>query len=197
MIKPVYEAAKELQLGITVYHDEAKELLAGNGIDSYIEADAKACDITIRQVNDLVRAIDFPVNKLLLSGAPDKMKEVEKTLKERFGDKLNVFRSDPFYVEILPKFVDKSVAVDKLMKFLEINREKVICVGDSFNDLPMLRYAGKGVAMGNAQKEVKETADYVTATNDEDGIVEIIEKFMTPRAENDDGDAGENPVDNL
>ena len=171
MIKPVYEAAKELKLGITVYHDEVKELLAGNGVDRYIE------------VNDLVRAIDFPVNKLLLSGEPDKMKEVEKTLKERFGDKLNVFRSDPFYVEILPKFVDKSVAVDKLMKFLEINREKVICVGDSFNDLPMLRYAGKGVAMGNAQKEVKETADYVTSSNDEDGIVEIIRKFMTPQAE--------------
>ena len=197
MIKPVYEAAKELQLGITVYHDEAKELLAGNGIDSYIEADAKACDITIRQVNDLVRAIDFPVNKLLLSGAPDKMKEVEKTLKERFGDKLNVFRSDPYYVEILPKFVDKSVAVDKLMKFLEINREKVICVGDSFNDLPMLRYAGKGVAMGNAQKEVKEAADYVTSSNDEDGIVEIIRKFMTPQAENDNGDDSGNPADSL
>ena len=197
MIKPVYEAAKELQLGITVYHDEAKELLAGNGIDQYIEADAKACDITIREVNDLVRAIDFPVNKLLLSGAPDKMKEVEKTLKERFGDKLNVFRSDPFYVEILPKFVDKAVAVDKLMKFLEINREKVICVGDSFNDLPMLRYAGKGVAMGNAQKEVKETADYITASNDEDGIVEIIQKFMTAKAENDSGDNNENPSDSL
>ena len=193
MIKPVYEAAKELQLGITVYHDEAKELLAGNGIDQYIEADARACEITIREVHDLVRAVNFPVNKILLSGEPDKMKEVEKTLKERFGDKLNVFRSDPFYVEILPKFVDKAVAVDKLMKFLEINREKVICVGDSFNDLPMLRYAGKGVAMGNAQKEVKEAADYVTASNDEDGIVKIIRKFMTARAETEDA----NPSDSL
>lgn len=185
MIKPVYEAAKELGLGITVYHDEEKELLAGNGVDAYIEADAKACDITIREVNDLVRAINFPVNKLLLSGEPEKMKQVEKHLCEKFGDRLNVFRSDPYYVEILPKFVDKAVAVDKLMKFLDISKDKVICVGDSFNDLPMLRYAGKGVAMGNAQEEVKEAADYVTASNDEDGIVEVIRKFMTPQKDED------------
>ena len=189
MIKPVYEAAKEMQLGITVYHDEAKELLAGNGVDQYVEADAKACDIAIKEVPDLLRAIKFPVNKLLLSGEPEKMKEAERQLKERFGDKMSVFRSDPCYVEILPKFVDKSVAVDKLMKFLDIKRDKVICVGDSFNDLPMLRYAGKGVAMGNAQAEVKEAADYVTASNDEDGIVEVIQKFMTQKEPQEaDGD---------
>lgn len=51
--------------------------------------------------------------------------------------------------------------------------------------LPMLRYAGKGVAMGNAQEEVKEAADYVTASNDEDGIVEVIRKFMTPQKDED------------
>jgi hypothetical protein len=102
-------------------------------------------------------------------------------MKERFGDRLNVFRSDPCYVELLPKFIDKAVAVDKLMKYLDINKNKVICVGDSFNDLSMLRYAGKGVAMGNAQQEVKDAADYITASNDEDGIVEVIRKFMTPQ----------------
>jgi hypothetical protein len=65
------------------------------------------------------------------------------------------------------------------MKYLDIKKEKVICVGDSFNDLTMLRYAGKGVAMGNAQPEVKEAADYIAPSNDEDGIVEVIRKFMT------------------
>ena len=51
--------------------------------------------------------------------------------------------------------------------------------------------------MGNAQKEVKEAADYVTSSNDEDGIVEIIRKFMTPQAENDNGDDSGNPADSL
>ena len=66
------------------------------------------------------------------------------------------------------------------MKHLDLKRDKVICVGDSYNDLSMIQYAGKGVAMGNGQPEVKEAADYVAPSNDEDGIVEIIKKFMTP-----------------
>jgi hypothetical protein len=179
MIRPVWEAAREAKVGITVYDDPTKEMIVGNGVDKYIQADAAACDISIREPRDFVKALDFPVNKFLLSGEPEHMKQVEQQMKDRFGDKLNVFRSDPYYVEILPKFVDKAVAVDKLMKHLEIKKDKVICVGDSFNDLSMLRYAGKGVAMGNAQKEVKEAADYITSSNDEDGIVEVIRKFMT------------------
>ncbi len=183
MIKPVYEAAREAKVGILVYRDENKELIAGNGVDQYIQMDAQACDISIREVEDFPKYVDFPVNKFLLTGEPAHMKEVERTMQEKFGDRLNVFRSDPYYVELLPKYIDKAVAVEKLVKYLELSREKVICVGDSYNDLTMLQYAGLGVAMGNAQKEVQEAADYVAPSNDEDGIVEIIEKFMTEKPE--------------
>ncbi len=61
---------------------------------------------------------------------------------------------------------------------LGVDREHVICCGDGFNDISMIRYAGLGVAMANAQDAVKEAADYITASNDEDGIVQVIEKFM-------------------
>ena len=79
--------------------------------------------------------------------------------------------------------MDKGVAVEKLMKHLDIKKDKVICIGDSYNDLPMLRRVGLGVAMGNAQKEVKEAADFITDSNDEDGIVKVIKKFMTEKKE--------------
>lgn len=183
MIAPVYEAAKEAKVGILVYHDQQKELLSGNGVDKYIEADAKACEITIRETTHFVQDINFPINKFLLTGEPEYMREVEKKMQEKFGDRLNVFRSDPFYVELLPKFVDKGVAVEKLMKHLDIKKDKVICIGDSYNDLPMLRRVGLGVAMGNAQMEVKEAADFITDSNDEDGIVKVIKKFMTEKKE--------------
>lgn len=183
MIKPVYEAAKAAKVGILVYHDQNKELIAGNGVDEYIQMDAQACEISIREAKDFVKEVNFPVNKFLLSGEPSYMKKVEMEMKEKFGDRLNIFRSDPCYVELLPRFIDKAVAVDKLMKYLDIKRDKVICVGDSYNDLPMIQYAGMGVAMGNAQPEVRNAADYVTSSNDEDGVVEIIQKFMTPKAE--------------
>jgi len=178
---PVYKAAKEAGIGIFVYHDRQKELISGNGVNQYIEADAKACEVAIRETEDFVRTVDFPVNKFLLAGEPEMMKEIEKVMQKKFGGQLNVFRSDPYYVELLPKFVDKGVAVDKLMRHLDIKKEKLICVGDSYNDLPMLRQAGLGVAMGNAQPEVREAADFITDSNDEDGVAKIVQKFMTPK----------------
>lgn len=186
LVKPVYEAAKRVSAGIVVYNDNTKEMISGNGLNEYIKIDAEACNVTINEVSDFVKAINFPFNKFLLSGKPEHMAEVEKIMAKEFGDRLNVFRSDPFYVELLPRYVDKGVAVEKLVKHLDIQREKVICIGDSYNDLPMLRFAGMGVAMGNAQQEVKEMADYVTASNDEDGIVNVIDKFMTPKPEEKD-----------
>ena len=190
LVKPVYEAAKRVNAGIVVYNDNTKEMISGNGLNEYIKIDAEACNVTINEVSDFVKAINFPFNKFLLSGKPEHMAEVEKIMAKEFGDRLNVFRSDPFYVELLPRYVDKGVAVEKLVKHLDIQREKVICIGDSYNDMPMLRFAGMGVAMGNAQQEVKEMADYVTLSNDEDGIVNVIDKFMTPKGIGENSGAG-------
>ena len=155
-------------------------------MNPYVELDAKACDVALRETENFVQELHFPVNKFLLSGEPERMQEVVKVMQDRFGSRLNVFRSDPYYVEILPKFVDKGVAVDKLIKHLDVKKDKVICVGDSYNDLPMLRLAGFGVAMGNAQDEVKEAADYVTESNDENGVARVIEKFMTEKDDRED-----------
>lgn len=183
MVQPVYDAARELSVGIMAYNDSAKELIVAGGVTSYVQADAEACQVSIREVENFTREIHAPINKIFVSGEPDHMKEVERIMQERFGSQLNVFRSDPYYVELLPKYIDKGIAVDKLAKHLDVSKDRVICVGDSYNDLPMLRYAGMGVAMGNASKEIREQADYVTGTNDEDGIVTLIEKFMTAKEE--------------
>ncbi|MDO4166504.1 MAG: Cof-type HAD-IIB family hydrolase [Eubacteriales bacterium] len=183
MVQPVYDAARELSVGIMAYNDSAKELIVAGGVTSYVQADAEACQVSIREVENFTKEIHAPINKIFVSGEPDHMKEVERIMQERFGSQLNVFRSDPYYVELLPKYIDKGIAVDKLAKHLDVSKDRVICVGDSYNDLPMLRYAGMGVAMGNASKEIREQADYVTGTNDEDGIVTLIEKFMTAKEE--------------
>lgn len=186
MVVLVYAEAVAEHVGIFAFDDKRREMIAGNGVNSYVEMDAKACDMKLVQSEDFVSQINFPINKLLLSGEPERMVEVLRVMQEKFGNRMNVFRSDPYYVEILPKFVDKGVAVDKLIKHLDVKRDKVICVGDSFNDLPMLRLAGLGVAMGNAQEQVKEVADYVTDSNDADGVVKIIDRFMTEKKEEQD-----------
>lgn len=181
MIKPLYEAAVEFDIGISVYHDT--EIITGNGIDQYIEIDARACNMTIHETKDFVSMVDFPVNKCLLSGEPSKMEKILPVLRERFSDRISVFRSDPCYIEMMPKNIDKAHAVGKLLDKLGKSKEKVICVGDSYNDISMIEYAGLGVAMGNALQEVKNKADFVTGSNDEDGIVTVIEKFMDTEEE--------------
>ena len=71
-------------------------MISGNGLNEYIEIDAKACDVTIKETNDFVKAVNFPFNKFLLSGTPERMAEVEKIMDKEFGDRMNVFRSDLF-----------------------------------------------------------------------------------------------------
>ena len=186
ILSQVYNEAVKSGVAIAVYNDAAKEIIVGNGLNKYVELDAIACDVAVRESNDFVKTVNFGFNKILLSGEPDNMKNIEKHMLEMFGDKVNVFRSDPHFVELLPKYVDKGVAVEKLMRYLGINREKVICVGDSINDMSMLRYAGMGVAMGNAQDKVKQSADYVTLSHDEDGVANVIDKFMTPASKEKD-----------
>ena len=74
----------------------------------------------------------------------------------------------------MPKGIDKAASIERLCQKIGITRENVIACGDGFNDISMIEYAGLGVAMSNAQEVVKKAADYITASNDEDGVMKIL-----------------------
>jgi hydroxymethylpyrimidine pyrophosphatase-like HAD family hydrolase len=82
---------------------------------------------------------------------------------------------------VLNRDASKKNALKSLCADFQILPERVLAIGDSRNDVPMLRWAGVGVAMGNALPEVKESVRYVTATNAEDGVALAIERFATAR----------------
>ena len=84
----------------------------------------------------------------------------------------------PFYFEFTAKGIDKAKALESILKKLGVNKEEIIAFGDGHNDASMVKYAGLGIAMGNAVQELKEIADYVTLSNDEDGIAYAIDKFI-------------------
>ena len=134
--------------------------------------------IRIKDVAPVPDYVNFNVNKCLMTAEPEKALEVENKLNEMYGNELSIYRSEPFFVEIMPQNVDKAATLDVLVNMLGLNKENTICCGDGFNDLSMIKYAGIGVAMENAQEIVKESADYVTKSNDDDGIVHVIEKFI-------------------
>ena len=110
--------------------------------------------------------------------AHDKKKNEITELAVKYKDVLSIYRSEPFFIEIMPKNVDKAASLDIMLTSLGITKDDVICCGDGFNDKSMIEYAGVGVAMENAQPAVKEVADYITKSNDEDGIVHVIDKFI-------------------
>ena len=80
-------------------------------------------------------------------------------------------------VEVNAAGVDKGTGMLRLGRLLGIRPGEIMTCGDGNNDLPMIRAAGLGVAMGNAIDEVKQAADYITCTNDEDGAAKAIERF--------------------
>ena len=87
-------------------------------------------------------------------------------------------RSATFFLEFLNKKVNKGTGLELLASHLGVKQEEVIAMGDAGNDLHMIEYAGMGIAMGNAFKEVKEAANYITDNNENDGVATAIEKFV-------------------
>lgn len=108
----------------------------------------------------------------------DNLWAAKDELKETFGDKLHVVSSGTDNIEIMIGTTSKGNAVAHLADILNINAEEVMCIGDSENDISMLKFAGIGVAMGNGLQMVKDIADYITDTNDNDGVSKAVEKFV-------------------
>ena len=132
----------------------------------------------IRVVDDLTQVLDFDLHKLLLSAKPDHIQEHIAELQDVFKDELSIYLSAPFYIEVVPKGIDKGASIAKLAQLHGVDASQIIAFGDERNDLTMLEYVGHGVAMGNAIDEVKAIANEVTDTNDEDGIAKTLERIL-------------------
>jgi hydroxymethylpyrimidine pyrophosphatase-like HAD family hydrolase len=103
---------------------------------------------------------------------------LEKQMYEVLKDRMGVYRSEPYFLELVPKGIDKAQPLAVLLEKIGATKEEMIACGDGFNDLSMIKFAGLGVAMANAQEVVRQSADYITLSNEEDGVAAVVEKFM-------------------
>lgn len=172
----LYDFAKENGCGLITY--EKEDIISAFEPDEYVQLESRINGMNIRVVENFTEYVNFDVNKFLLTAPVEIAPELEKLLQEKYQDTMSIYRSEPFFIEVMPMNVDKASSLDGMLETIGRIKENVICCGDGFNDISMMKYAGVGVAMGNAQPAVKEAADYITATNDEDGLVEVIEKFI-------------------
>jgi Cof subfamily protein (haloacid dehalogenase superfamily) len=169
------DISKKYNVNIVTYEND--HIITEQENDKYVAIEARVCSIPIKKVDSFKAYVNFPIVKCLMMADGEYLATVEPKVVEEIGDKLNVFRSEPFFLEIMPKNIDKAYSLGKLLEKLELTKDEMIACGDGFNDLSMIKYAGVGIAMANAQEVVKEASDYVTLSNDEDGIVHVIEKY--------------------
>ena len=172
-IPEICDVIKDYPVGINTY--EGDKIVVGNDINKYTEIESRINHMDIKYVEDFPDYVDFDVNKCLLQGEPDKILELEDILSKKYQDKLGIFKSEPFFLEIVPQGIDKAMSIDRLLKKIGLSTDECIACGDGFNDISMIKYAGMGVAMENASDTVKNAADFITLSNDSDGIAHLLE----------------------
>ncbi|MBP2000538.1 Cof subfamily protein (haloacid dehalogenase superfamily) [Paenibacillus shirakamiensis] len=127
---------------------------------------------------DFEKLIAQPTPKMLIIDEPAYLDELIPVFKELLGDGVHITKSKPNFLEFMHKEGTKGAALTFLADHFGCDLSETIAIGDSWNDHEMLEVAGLGVAMGNAIQPLKELADYITASNNEDGVKQVIEEFV-------------------
>ena len=174
----IIDLAQEHNVSILTY--ENRTLLTNRPEDQYVQLESRINTLKIipMTIEELKAHVTFSVPKFLMTDDGDYLAMVEPKVKAALGKNFSVYRSDPFFLEILPRNIDKAQSLAQLLKLLGMKREEMIACGDGYNDLSMIEFAGLGVAMENAVRRVRSAADYVTFSNNDDGVAHVVEKFL-------------------
>ncbi|MEW6063678.1 MAG: Cof-type HAD-IIB family hydrolase [Bacillota bacterium] len=175
LARQVIERVKTLGYHINVYVDDN---LYVEKVTSEAETYQRISGITAHPVGDLLKFLDRPPTKVLIVGGVGALDDLGREIRQQFGTTLHITKSKPHFLEISHPEATKGHALDTLARRWGLTADQVIAIGDAPNDLEMIEYAGLGVVVGNAHGDVKDKADYVTHTNDRDGVAEVIAKFI-------------------
>lgn len=166
------------ELGVNIHAFSEIHGLITPKNSKYTEVEANINNIKIG-INDFSNIEDdHSIIKVMMIDEPEVLQKAIDSLPKEVYDKYTVVRSTPYFLEFLNKKVNKGTGLELLAKHLGIKQEEVMSFGDAGNDLDMIVYAGMGVAMDNAFPEVKEAANYITDSNENDGVAKAIEKFV-------------------
>lgn len=169
--------AQKNGFGIFTYHQN--QLITTNPDNKHIQDEAKLNGMEIVAVDNLSAAVDFsPCKCVLVSDDEEGLVSLKDHWRKRLAGVLDVYRSEPFFLEVVPEFIDKGNTLGVLIEKLGISADQVMAIGDGRRDFSMLQLAGLGVAMGNAQDSIKACADYTTEDNDNDGVAAAVQKFI-------------------
>ena len=147
--------------------------------NEHILREAELNSMRLKEVVHFSEEVTFsPYKCMIVSDDEKALIDLENHWKKRLAGELDVFRSEKYFLEIVPPFIDKANTLSVLLEMLGVKSENVVAIGDGVCDVTMIQLAGLGIAMGNAQESVKACADYVTLTNEEDGVALAIENTI-------------------
>ncbi|MBW1604800.1 sugar-phosphatase [Lactobacillus sp. Sy-1] len=121
---------------------------------------------------------ELTITKSMFVSSPEKITHAKANIPTAIQDKLYVVQTEPFFLEFLNKKISKGNALRELAEKLDLKPENIMAIGDQGNDLSMIKFAGLGVAMGNAIEDNKQAAQFVTKRNVENGVAYAINKFV-------------------
>lgn len=148
------------------------------GQSAYEQVEGELTGLEMIKVGNLQTVITEDVPKVMGVGDIEHIAVLNKQLEGSFGSDIHATTSKPFFLEFMHRDVSKGKVLQRLAEQLGIQQSEIIAFGDSNNDKDMLEFAGLGVAMGNANDTIKEAADVITLSHDEDGIAQIIETYL-------------------
>ena len=166
------------ELPVTPILDDGVQFYVADKNGYKVDYECKNNQMTCTEVGNLADFLTFAPIKILMSVQPEELPQVQQQIAAFLPEDLTVVQTAAFYLEVIPKIINKGQGIRDICTVLGIAPAQVISFGDAANDIPMLREAGMGVAMGNAADAVKAAADMVTLSNNDDGIAAALEKLL-------------------
>ena len=181
----VIDICKERHAGFHIYGHESifgeklsHKMLYYHNLNKTLPPEERTKLVTVSDCKDIVLNESEPLYKFLIISDRNKdLLDIIDCLAKIKG--LNVCQSMPMLCDVMKEGISKAYALQKLSESLGIKRSQIVAIGDQFNDIDLIEYAGLGIAVANAEDALKEKADFVTiSNNNEDAVSEAIESFL-------------------
>jgi Cof subfamily protein (haloacid dehalogenase superfamily) len=166
----------------------------GFGLNCYVDDELYVAEVTpeakryadfqgleLHPVGDLLEWLDRPPTKLVVIDDPEVLDGLKHRMLGRFGGRLYISKSLPYFLEFASPDVTKATGLQFLADQLGFARERIVAFGDGENDVELVDWAGYGVAVANADDRVKEVADFVCPSVDEEGVAQVLEAYLDSR----------------
>ncbi|MDX6191068.1 Cof-type HAD-IIB family hydrolase [Flavobacterium sp. Fl-318] len=173
-IHELYDYSVKMKTHIITYLDG--EIISETDSE-FIEIEKVITGMPHRKVPSFKEAVDRSAVKCILLAEPSYLKEVEQDLKEAMPH-LSISMSKPFFLEAAQYGIDKAASIKILAEKLKIQQSEIIAVGNAGNDLSMIEYAGLGVWVDNVTPELRDRADIIVASNNNDGVAEVVQRYI-------------------